>query len=56
MANGIHDHRFNRLPPGDYLCPAPGIGRYFEAPGIYKVFLKGDGYASNESVFRALPR
>jgi hypothetical protein len=54
MSNGIRDNRFNRLPPGDYLCPAPGIGRYFKTPGIYKVILKGDGYASNEIVFRVL--
>jgi hypothetical protein len=51
---GPRDERFKALPPGDNLQFGMGAGRFFEKPGVYRVYWQGEGFRSNEVVFRVL--
>jgi len=49
---GPRDGRFKALPPGDNLQFDMGAGRFFDKPGVYRVYWQGEDFRSNEVVFR----
>jgi RNA polymerase sigma factor (sigma-70 family) len=53
-ASGPRDERFKALPAGDNLQFGMGAGRFFDKPGVYKVYWQGEGFRSNEVVFRVV--
>jgi RNA polymerase sigma factor (sigma-70 family) len=51
---GLRDERFQALPPGDNLQFGMAAGRFFEKPGVYRVYWQGEGFRSNEVDFRVV--
>jgi RNA polymerase sigma factor (sigma-70 family) len=51
---GPRDRRFQALPPGDSLQFGLAGEDDFCKPGIYRVYWQGEGYRSNEVVFRVI--
>ena len=52
--SGPRDGRFKALPPGDNLQFGMGAGQFFDKPGVYSVYWQGEGFRSNEVVFRVM--
>jgi len=48
--------RFRALPPGESLQFDCLLGDRFKEPGTYRVFWKGSGFQSSETVLRVLPK
>jgi multidrug efflux pump subunit AcrA (membrane-fusion protein) len=51
---GPRDERFKALPPGDNLRFGMAAGQFFDRPGVYRVYWQGEGFRSNEVVFRVM--
>ena len=51
---GLRDERFKALPPGDNLQFGMTAGQFFDRPGVYRVYWQGEGFRSNEVIFRVM--
>jgi RNA polymerase sigma factor (sigma-70 family) len=51
---GPRNERFKALPAGDNLQFGLAAGQHFDRPGVYRVYWQGEGFRSNEVVFRVM--